>query len=124
MHASGDQIQEAAVAAVEVARYRRRRRRRSLVALLLLAGGAALALWFALRSKASTGLDESYHVVPADSGGWDLTGTDSSDVLSHHDTQAHGVERATEMAAERGGGEVVIHGVDGAPRDTKQVAAS
>jgi len=110
--------------AVEVARPRRRRRPSILVLLVLAAGAGALVVWLRRRAAVPAGEGAGYHVVPADGGGWNLTGADVDDVISHHDTQAHGVERAAELAEEHGGGDVVIHGLDGQPRDTRHVAAS
>jgi hypothetical protein len=111
------------IVSVEVDR-RRRRSRRPLVIVLLLLAGVGAALWFARRRGPSNAGGERYHVVPASDGGWDVAADGTGDVVSHHDTQAQGVERATEAAAGVGGGEVVIHGLDGEPRDTKRVAAS
>jgi hypothetical protein len=120
------------IVSVEVVR-RRRRSRRPLVLVLLVLVGACALVWFARRRRPSSTaseasevseVSEEYHVVPASGGGWDLTAEPTGDVISHHDTQAQGVERATELAAGDGGGEVVIHGLDGEPRDTKRVASS
>jgi hypothetical protein len=126
MRASRTQVREGAVdvapgITVELAR---RRRGRPRVLVVLLVGAGALVWWTRRRSAASpSGGGGGYHVLPADGGGWNLTGSDVDDVISHHDTQALGVERATQLAGEDGGGEVVIHGLDGRPRDTKRVAA-
>jgi hypothetical protein len=111
------------IVSVEVVR-RRRRSRRPLVLVLLVLVGAGALVWFARRRGPSSTASEEYHVVPARGGGWDLTVEPTGDVISHHDTQVQGVERATELAAGDGGGEVVIHGLDGEPRDTKRVASS
>jgi hypothetical protein len=62
------------------------------------------------------------HVVPADGGGWDVTDDDDGEPTSHHGTQAEGVDEASRVLAENGGGEVVIHALDGHPRDTRRIA--
>jgi hypothetical protein len=64
------------------------------------------------------------HVVPADGGGWDVTEDDAGEPASHHGTQAEGVDRASRMLAEGDGGEVVIHALDGHPRDTRRIVAN
>ena len=60
--------------------------------------------------------------MPADGGGWDVTGPNDASVVSHHPTQAEGIEAAAALAAGAGGGEVVIHGRDGKPRDTRRIS--
>jgi hypothetical protein len=65
-----------------------------------------------------------FDVVPASQGGWDVTSPDVPDRMGHEDTQAEGVIRARQLAADAGGGEVVIHGVDGTARDIRSVPPS
>jgi hypothetical protein len=62
------------------------------------------------------------HVVPAEGGGWDVTEDDGGEPASHHGTQAEGVEEASRVLAQADGGEVVVHALDGRPRDTRRVA--
>lgn len=62
------------------------------------------------------------HVEPNPNGGWDVTKPDASRASSHHDTQAHAVDRAREIVHNSGGGEIVIHGRDGRIRDSDTVA--
>jgi hypothetical protein len=69
----------------------------------------------------SAGAEVRFSVVPADGGGWDVVGAEGEAAVSHHSTQADGVDRASALAADAGGGEVVIHGRDGQPRDTRRV---
>ncbi len=59
----------------------------------------------------------SFAVVPADAGGWDIQGP--TGVVGHSGTQAAAIEEAAKLARD-GGGEVVIHGRDGKPRDTRR----
>lgn len=63
-----------------------------------------------------------FDVVPAEAGGWDVTRAPGGFVVGHQETQAQGIDHATELAAVAGGGEVVIHARDGHPRDTRKVA--
>jgi hypothetical protein len=64
----------------------------------------------------------SRHVVPGDKGGWDVVKPGGGRASAHSDTQAEAITRAREIVHKAGGGEVVIHGRDGAIRDSDTVA--
>jgi hypothetical protein len=72
------------------------------------------------KPDAAPGTLPTFTVSPTGAGGWDVTGPDGPLVESHHDTQAAGIERAHELL-EGSGGEIIICGVDGRPRDTRAV---
>ncbi len=119
------------VPAVSIDVERRGRRKWPLVLLLLalVAGGVV----FARRRRANDERDSGggspskpirFEVVPAEDQGWAVVGRESHDAVSRHATQAQGIERVTQLAAEAGGGEVVVHGLDGNPRETRSVAAA
>lgn len=61
------------------------------------------------------------HVVPNPEGGWDIKKPGASRSSGHAATQADAVNRAKEIVANQGGGEVRIHGRDGAIRDSDTV---
>jgi len=118
--------------AVEVAPRGRRRRWPILVVAGVILGGILVlrrrrsgSVPASAPGAASTSSPDGpvrYAVKPAEGGGWDVTGPDDGEVASHHDTQALGVEQATALAARGGGGQVVIHAVDGHVRDTRNIA--
>jgi hypothetical protein len=56
------------------------------------------------------------HVVPSDKGGWDVRKPNASRASSHHDTQADAINRGRDTVRNAGGGELNIHGKDGAIR--------
>ena len=57
------------------------------------------------------------HVVPNPEGGWDVVKPGSDRRSDHKPTQAAATDRARQIVGNSGGGEVVIHGRDGAIRD-------
>lgn len=61
------------------------------------------------------------HVVPNPDGGWDVKAPNADRASSHHGTQADAIDRAREIVANAGGGEVRIHGTDGRIRDSDTV---
>lgn len=63
------------------------------------------------------------HVVPNPKGGWDVEAPGAKRVSSHHDTQVAAIDRAKEIVGNVGGGEVAIHGKNGAIRDKDTVPA-
>lgn len=64
-----------------------------------------------------SGNDNDRHVVPNPDGGWDVRKEDAQRTSAHADTQADAIARARDIVHNAGGGEVVIHGRDGAIRD-------
>ncbi len=62
------------------------------------------------------------HVVPAESG-WQVEKEDAKRPSAKAPTQAEAVKRAVEIVANDGGGQVVVHGSDGAVRETRTVEA-
>jgi hypothetical protein len=61
------------------------------------------------------------HVVPRQSGGWDVRKPGSTRASSHHPTQAQAERRAKEILGGLGGGEAVIHDRHGRIRDSDTV---
>lgn len=61
------------------------------------------------------------HVVRNLSGGWDVKKPGSTRASSSHETQIEAEARAKQILGNSGGGEVVIHGVDGKIRDSDTV---
>lgn len=62
------------------------------------------------------------HVVPDPDGGWDVKRPNAERVSSHHPTQQDAIDAARRIVGNAGGGEVVIHGVNGRIRDKDTVA--
>lgn len=62
------------------------------------------------------------HVVPAESG-WQVEKENAKRPSAKAPTQAEAVKRAVEIVANDGGGRVVVHGADGAVRETRTVEA-
>lgn len=62
------------------------------------------------------------HVVPAETG-WQVEKADAKRPSAKTPTQAEAVNRAVEIVANDGGGQVVVHGTDGAVRETRTVEA-
>ena len=60
--------------------------------------------------------DNSRHVVPNGQGGWDVKAPGASRASAHTNTQAEAINRAREIISNAGGGELNIHGTDGAIR--------
>jgi hypothetical protein len=60
--------------------------------------------------------DNSRHVVPNPNGGWDVVKPGSDRASAHRDTQADAIDRGREIIGNAGGGELNIHGRDGAIR--------
>jgi uncharacterized protein YdaT len=58
-----------------------------------------------------------HHVVPNQSGGWDVKPEQGERASSSHGTQKEATARAHEIVANAGGGEVVIHAQDGTIRE-------
>ena len=63
--------------------------------------------------------DGRIRVVPKDDGGWGLVIPGHSDV--EHRTQADALAEAKAVAKDAGGGEIIVHGLDGQPRTTVTV---
>lgn len=63
------------------------------------------------------------HVVPADDG-WHVEKKGAQRASARAATQAEAIMRALEIVANDGGGDVVVHGVDGAVRETRAVAGN
>jgi hypothetical protein len=95
------------------------------VVVVAVAVGAALR---ARRRRASpssgdAGSGGELSVIRNEGGTWDVQRGDDAP-LSTHPTQGEAIEHAGRWAREHGGGEVVVHGMDGAPRETKQFEGS
>lgn len=60
--------------------------------------------------------DNARHVVPNPDGGWDVKAPGAQRASSHHDTQSDAIDRGREIIGNAGGGELNIHGRDGAIR--------
>lgn len=56
------------------------------------------------------------HVVPNSDGGWDVTAPNASRASAHTSTQADAIDRARTIIGNAGGGELNIHGTNGAIR--------
>ncbi|MCI9887453.1 DUF2188 domain-containing protein [Micrococcales bacterium 31B] len=66
-------------------------------------------------------MDGNYSVVPRDSG-WAAIGHGNSRASSLHRTQADAYAAARDYSANRGGGEVSIHGRNGQIRDKNTIS--
>lgn len=62
-----------------------------------------------------------YHVTRRPDGSWQVITPGASRASSVHDTQADAQQAATGYAANSGGGEVRIHGVDGRIRNSNTI---
>jgi hypothetical protein len=60
--------------------------------------------------------DNSRRVVPNANGGWDVKADGASRASAHTDTQADAINRGREIVRNAGGGELNIHGKNGAIR--------
>lgn len=63
------------------------------------------------------------HVVPGEKG-WRVVKEGAQQASATAATQAEAVERAREIIAKDGGGELVIHGQDGTIRESRTIAAN
>lgn len=64
----------------------------------------------------------SRHVVPNnDRGGWDVVAPNAGRASAHFQTQREAIDRAREVVGRSGGGELRIHGRDGAIRDSDTI---
>jgi hypothetical protein len=63
------------------------------------------------------------HVRPGENG-WHVEKPDAKRPSAVTDTQAEAIKRALEIVANDGGGNVVVHGMNGAVRETRTVEAS
>jgi hypothetical protein len=66
-------------------------------------------------------MSNNRHVVPRPDGSWAVKKPGSDRASSVHDRQSDAIDRAREIVANRGGGEVPIHGRDGRIRDSDTV---
>lgn len=62
------------------------------------------------------------HVVPSPNGGWDVTKPGASRASAHAHTQAQAIDRARAIIGNDGGGELSIHGANGAVRAKDTIA--
>jgi len=62
------------------------------------------------------------HVVPNPEGGWDVTKPGASRASAHTYTQAQAVDRARTIIGNLGGGELFVHGTNGAVRAKDTIA--
>lgn len=62
------------------------------------------------------------HVVPAEDG-WHVEKNEAQRASAKTPTQAEAIKRAVEIVANDGGGEVIVHGIDGAVRERRSIAA-
>ncbi len=64
------------------------------------------------------------HVVPDRGGGqaWKIVGAGTGATESHATSQSAAIEEACSELADAGGGEVVIHGLNGTVQDTRTVS--
>lgn len=62
----------------------------------------------------------NFRVVPAE-GRWKLRGPGLDDREAEYRTQAMAIDRAKALAHAAGGGQVIVHGLDGNPRETVTV---
>ena len=62
-----------------------------------------------------------YHVVGSRSAGWDAKRDNAQRSSFHGETQAEAESAAKKFAANSGGGEVKIHGLDGRIRDSDTI---
>jgi Uncharacterized protein conserved in bacteria (DUF2188) len=125
-----DQLADRAPALSLEVDHRRRRRWPVLVsAVAVIIAGLAIAR----RRRTKVDRDQvvrspqaplQFEVVPSEDRGWNVVSSESRGAASHHDTQAQGIEHATHLAKAAGGGEVVIHGLDGHPRETRSITAA
>lgn len=63
--------------------------------------------------------DGGFRVVPKADGGWGLRGPRHPE--TEHRTQAMAIDEAKTLAQAAGGGQIIVHGLDGEPRETVTV---
>ncbi|GAA4197186.1 hypothetical protein GCM10022252_45740 [Streptosporangium oxazolinicum] len=68
------------------------------------------------------GQANSRDVVQRDDGTWAVTKPNAARVSATAETQAHAIQRATEILTRDGGGELRIHGTNGQVRDQRTIA--
>jgi hypothetical protein len=61
------------------------------------------------------------HVVPSKQGGWDVLAPGASQASAHLEEQEQAVDRAREILRNEGGGELVIHDLQGQVRQKDTV---
>lgn len=66
-------------------------------------------------------MSRNYHITRNPNGGWDAKAAGSKRASSHHGTQSEAEAAAKRYAGNHGGGEVRVHGRDGAIRDSDAV---
>jgi hypothetical protein len=105
--------------------------RRRWIGRLLVATTIAVVIvwWLQQRRGGETAADgragtdsvtgRQYRIVQSGEGGWRVV--DPVDGEHHHRTQADAIASAKQLASDRGGGEIVVHGLDGQPRETISV---
>lgn len=70
------------------------------------------------RPRVTVTSSNARHVVPNPHGGWDVRKPGAARTTAHMETQAQAVDRARQILRNSGGGEVRIHGRDGAIRES------
>ena len=68
------------------------------------------------------GNDNVRHVVPSESGGWDVKVPHAQRSSAHTDTKAEALQRATEIVDNAGGGQVIPHNKDGQVSNPNTIA--
>lgn len=64
------------------------------------------------------------HIVPSQSGGWDVVASDPLRGSQHAESQAAAIDCARKLIRRIGGGELVVHGRDGGIRDSDRIRVS
>jgi hypothetical protein len=121
---AADRVPTVAVTSTRSALVRRLR-----LGLLVLAALVGLWAWRRYRQGAGSSADEGrdatavddegFRVVPKADGGWGLRGPRHPE--TEHRTQALAIEEAKTLAQAAGGGQIIVHGLDGEPRETVRV---
>jgi len=109
---------------------RPRRRNRRLVAALITGAIIAIVasrLWRHVGQRApgsssgrDTGARHEWH-IDRDDGGWQIQDPRQTGPRSTHRTQAEAIAAAERSLADEGGGTVVVHALDGRPREERLV---
>jgi hypothetical protein len=58
------------------------------------------------------------HVIPLPGGGWKVVKPGARRISSRHDTEAQAEARARDIVTKAGGGQILIHRLDGSVRRT------